>query len=303
MAEIDLRTLPENEIVLHFGGRPNEVDAFTFSNSLVAFAEALQEINRQLSPGTSIEISIEGVGPGSFRAKIAARLKPFVGLWREIGKPVLIGVLTAWIYEKTLGPGDPIIIVNESEVVIQKGHDRIIVPRYIYDARQKISRPQQVEQHIARAFTVLENDPSITDFGLTARIDDSAPAIPIQRDQFALLGVSMPTPSEDGRRHRDERTRITILKAIFQRSHRKWEFVWQGGIRISAPISDEEFYNRLASREFWFAQGDELDVILRVHQRYDDVNKIYINESYEVTQVFQVNHRDRQTVLPILPKH
>ena len=301
MADIDLRTLPENEIVLHFGGRPNEVDAFTFSNSLIAFAEALQEINRQISPGTGIEISIEGVGPGSFRAKIATRLKPLTGLWREIGKPVLVGILATLIYERTLGPGNPIIKVDESEVVIQQGHDRIIVPRYIYDARQKISKPQQVEQHIARAFAVLENDPSISDFGLTAGINDAAPTIPVQRDQFALLTMSEPPASEEGRRHRDERTRVTILKAIFQRSHRKWEFVWQRGIRISAPINDQEFYSRLASREFWFAQGDELDVTLRIHQRYDDVNKIYINEMYEVTHVFQVHHREHQGLFPNPP--
>jgi hypothetical protein len=48
MPDIDLRNLPSDEFVLHFGGRPNEVDAFTFSNSLIAIAEALQEINRQI---------------------------------------------------------------------------------------------------------------------------------------------------------------------------------------------------------------------------------------------------------------
>ena len=300
MADIDLRELPENDVVLHFGGRPNEVDAFTFSNSLVAFAEALQEINKQTSPGTAVEISIEGVAPGSFRAKINTKLKPLSGLWAGVGKPVLVGVLAAFIYDKTLGPSTPVITVNDAEVVIQRGSDRIIIPRYIYDARQRVSDPHQVERHIARAFAAMEDDPSVTDFGLTGRIDDPGLIIPVQREKFALLSMPEQAPTEDGRRYRDERTRVTIIKAIFQRGSRKWEFVWQG-LRISAAIQDPSFFDKLAAREFWFAQGDELEVMLRIHQKYDDVNAVYINEWYEIIRVFQVTHREHQSVLPIKP--
>jgi hypothetical protein len=58
MADIDLGSLSPSDIVLHFGGRPNEVDAFTFSNSLIAFAEAISEINGQINENYSIEITI-----------------------------------------------------------------------------------------------------------------------------------------------------------------------------------------------------------------------------------------------------
>jgi hypothetical protein len=148
----------------------------------------------------------------------------------------------------------------------------------------------------------MEDDPSVTDFGLMRNIDDPAPPFAIFRDDFARLSIPEQTVSLPGRRYRDERTTLTIVKAIFQRGSRKWEFVWHSGVRISAAIQDPNFFARLASREFWFAQGDGLDVTLRVHQRYDDINSVYINEWYEVIQVFQVNHRERQGAFPSSPE-
>ena len=297
MAEIDLSKLPDSEIVLHFGGRSNEIDAFTFSNSLVAFAEALQEINRQISPELAVEVAIEGVGPGCFRAKINTKIKSLGGLWRGVGKPLLIGILASYIYERTLGTST-VIKVDSSMVVIEQGSNRIIIPRDVYDARQKLPRPQQIERHVARAFAAMEDDPSVTDFALMARIDDPTPPFAIPREDFPRLSTPELSAGEDGRRYRDERTLVTIVKAVFERGNRKWEFVWQSGVRISAPIQDPTFFDKLASREFWFAQGDTLDVMLRVHQKFDDINGVYINEWYEIIKVFRVDHREHQGRLP-----
>jgi hypothetical protein len=49
-----------------------------------------------------------------------------------------------------------------------------------------------------------------------------------------------------------------VLKAILVRSARKWQFVWNG-IKISAAISDESFYDSLARHEYEFGQGDVID--------------------------------------------
>ena len=81
MTEIDLRSSPENEIVLHFGGPPNEIDAFTFSNALLSISEAIREINRQLNPDEGVEITIDGLGGGSFRTKVKTRRGLIRGLW------------------------------------------------------------------------------------------------------------------------------------------------------------------------------------------------------------------------------
>lgn len=63
-----------------------------------------------------------------------------------------------------------------------------------------------------------------------------------------------------------------------------WQFGW-AGLRISAPITDESFFDKLASREYVFGQGDMLKVTLRVHQRWDDVARTYFNVGYEIVAV------------------
>src|SRR5262245_19034734 len=129
MADVDIRSLAAGEFVLHFGGRPNEVDAYTFSNSLVAFSEALREINSQLDPDHSIEITIEGTGPGSFRAKIKTATKSLKGLFKSSMKELLIGILAAFLYERYLSENKVTITVQDDSYVVQYGHDRIIIPR------------------------------------------------------------------------------------------------------------------------------------------------------------------------------
>jgi hypothetical protein len=59
---IDLRDLSGDDFVLHFGGRPNNVDAFTFGNALLSIGEAIREINQQINPDYSLEIAIDAHG-------------------------------------------------------------------------------------------------------------------------------------------------------------------------------------------------------------------------------------------------
>ena len=73
-------------------------------------------------------------------------------------------------------------------------------------------------------------------------------------------------------------------KAILVRSARKWQFVWNG-IKISAAISDESFYESLARHEYEFGKGDIIDETLRIFQRKDDETGVYINTRYEVIKV------------------
>ena len=281
--------MPADEFVLHFGGRPNEVNAFTFSNSLIALGEALQEINSQINEAFSVEISIEGVGPGSFRAKLKTRLKALSSLFAGgLSKEILVGILSAAIYEKAIKPiigsPEPTIIINDGSVVVQSGSDRIIVPRNVYEAKSKLKSLQAVDRHISKAFSALEADSSVSNFGLAHDIHDREPVGLIARERFAIMAEAAEAPSTDDRRYEDVPAKLVILKAVFERGARLWQFVWNG-IRISAPIKDQTFFDRLARREVAFTQGDVLNVVLRVHQYRDEMSGVFINEPYEVIEV------------------
>jgi hypothetical protein len=103
VATIDLRELSGDDFVLHFGGRPNNVDAFTFANSLLSISEALREINQQLNPDYNLEIAIDSLGTGSFRARLKTKAKKLSKLLGKPSRELVIGVLAAFIYEKALG--------------------------------------------------------------------------------------------------------------------------------------------------------------------------------------------------------
>jgi hypothetical protein len=145
------------------------VDAFTFSTSLVAFSDALLELNRQISPNLSIEITIEGIGPGSFRAKIGTKLKSLASFFAPDARELLISLLAAFIYTRIDSQSTPQIIVNDDSVIVVSGSDRVIIPRKTWDAKGQLPKPKAVEKHVAKAFEIIEDDPSVSDFGFVAK--------------------------------------------------------------------------------------------------------------------------------------
>lgn len=296
MADVDLRSLPDGEFVLHFGGRPSEVNAFTFSNSLVALSQALQEINRQINPDFSIEITIDGLGTGSFRAKLKTVRKSLAGLFKHCyGDQILIGLLLMLIGRELFPPEQITIIVNDDSYVVQQGGDRIILPKEFGEARMRITNEREIKKHIIRTFEVLQEDPSVTDFGFAGHIHDETPLALIPQSDFAKLSQEGDGDSEARHTH-DERTKVTVLKAIFERGARKWQFVWNG-VKISAPIRSDAFFDRMASREYEFGQGDVLDVTLRITRIRDEMAGVFINDKYEIIEVHGLEKVPRQVRL------
>jgi hypothetical protein len=76
MAVIDLRQFPADQVVIQFGGRPYQVNLYTFANSLIALSEAMRAINTQINPNFNVEITISSVGPG------VRRWVYYSNLWR-----------------------------------------------------------------------------------------------------------------------------------------------------------------------------------------------------------------------------
>jgi hypothetical protein len=296
MADIDLRELPANEFVVHFGGLTNEIDALTFANALIGVTGAFREISRQISPELDVEVLVDGVGPGSFRAKLRTSAKSAGRLFATGAVNVALGVLASVIYDK-IADHKQEIIVQGDVVIIQQGNDRIILPKAIWDEKQRLPNPGRVDRHVSKTFKAVEDDPAITDFGFFRHLKDDQPLTLVPRGLFPVLAEPS-GEDRDGRRSLDERASLTVVKAVFERGGRKWEFVWNG-LKISAPITDASFFDRLASRQIWLAQGDQMDAVLRIHQRFDDVSGVYINERYEIAEVLGITHKGTAAELPL----
>ena len=124
-------------------------------------------------------------------------------------------------------------------------------------------------------------------FGITENLEDAEPLVEFPRSDFPRLSEirEIIATEEERRRQKEERANLLIIRAIFERGMRKWQFVWRDGIKISAPISDDSFHDKLVSHEYVIGTGDTLQVVLRIHQHKDEMSGVWINENYEVLEV------------------
>jgi len=125
-------------------------------------------------------------------------------------------------------------------------------------------------------------------------MDSPPPEVMISRENLQLMDLI--TPEGPDTRVVHEQCELQIVKAILERSHRKWEFMWRG-VKISAAISDDNFYKRFFAHEITIAPGDSLKVRLAIRQQRDPTTAIYSNISYEVVEVIDHIPRVRQLLL------
>lgn len=295
---VDLRELEGNQIVIHFGGALSSVDAYTFANSLVAFADTVRAVNHALNPEQGIEVRLEAIGPGSFRAVVKRVAKGLGGFFSRGTEAVFWGIITTLIYNN-LAARDPhtSITVNTEEVIIRTGDDTVIVPRIVYEQAQNLRADPEVQRNLQKTFNTIEQDEAVENFGLTPRITDKEPLVQVDREKIHMLASrqALTEVETETRRERTELARLVILKAWLVPGQRKWSFEWNG-VPISASIRDPAFFNRIAAREFLIGYGDALDAKVRFWQDYDDALGVFVNDphTFEVLEVIRVVPKARQ---------
>ncbi len=263
MATLDLTQVSDRGLVLHFGTREASISTGTFANSLLAFELAAQRISEAHSLEYEFEFVIEAIGPGSFRAWIKEKGK--TALFSGVGS-VALSLLATNIYDRFID-AENVTLTNEI-AVIENGDDRVVLPRKVYDRYNETAGSVETDEAIAKFVGAINEDEEVEAFGLANDIEERPP-IEIPRSEFVRV-LSPP------RRVLEEtpKTRTTtkkhevvgVVKAVFERGSRKWQFIWLGR-KISAPITDQEFYDRLESREFSFSQGDALSVDIEINER------------------------------------
>lgn len=101
----------------------------------------------------------------------------------------------------------------------------------------------------------LSNDRRVTGLALVPRMDSASPEILIPREAFPQI---VPNVRDEGNtRIIEENSDLQIVKAILERNRRKWEFRWRG-VKISAPVLDQQFYTGFFAHSIRIAPGDEL---------------------------------------------
>jgi len=276
----------ENELVLYFETPEPRISAYALASTLVALSDAAKAAGRTLNSTVDFEIVVEALGSGSFRARITAIAREsglFVG--KQIIVPLLIGVLGAYVYDHTLNRKEPVQVqVTTDEVIITKGDDRIIVPREIHEKTQEVAKNPTFVRSMNRMLNSVTLDDRVTGFGLATSMKEP-PEVILPRELLGGFDEGL-LDGEEKKRIIEEDADLYIVKAIMERSNRKWEFRWHG-VSITAPIKDPKFYDDFAGHNFTIAPGDDFQARLAIHQKRDDISGIYANTGYEVLHVYR----------------
>lgn len=286
----------EKSVVIHFDVEDKRINAYTLATTLVSLADAAKAANSSLNAGYDIEIVVEAIGPGSFRTQITAVYSNSKNLFsNQLVVGLVIGILGNYIYERTLSVDDKISVeVKTDEVVIQRGNDRVIVPRNVYDATRKVEKNPLFVKAMTRTFESVAADEKVKSIGLVSSMNSPPPEIPISHDTLQQLAIE--TLEDPDARIIQERAELQIVKAILEKSKRKWEFMWRG-IKISAPVVNEQFYVNFFAHDITIAPGDTLEVTLAIKQTKDIDTGIYSNVGYEVVEVHSHIPRIKQISL------
>ena len=286
----------EDSVVLYFDTSNTTINAYTLASTLVSIADAAKAANSSINAGHNIEIIVEALGEGSFKAKISAVYTTSKNIFSsQLVAGVVIGLLSNYIYERVFSLDDSIKVeINTDEVIINKGEERIVVPRNVYDATREAEKNPKFVQSIDRTFQAIEKDPDIKGFGFAETMESGKPEIMLPRE--SIIQASGEVELVEGVRVVPETVELQILKAILERGKRKWEFMWRG-IKISAPITSQRFYNEFFNHDITIAPGDSLEVKLLIKQVRDEDTGIYVNKSYEVSDVYK--HLPRLKQVPM----
>jgi len=285
MKVLDIREFEES-FVIHFGSEFKRINAYTLASSLVSLADATKEANSLVNPGYEVEVVVEALGPGSFKAKIKTIYHGIGNLFsKQDLKSIALGIIAAYIYQNTLAPNIDINVkVDDNCVIIEQTDKKIIIPKTVHEALKYVEKSEKFKRDISKAIESVEKDDKIESIGIAKDFKDKKPPIEIPRDQFHRLTSN--DENESPTRQITEYADLRILKAILERSKRKWQFVWQG-VKISAPVLCPKFYNDFFDHKITIAPGDALKVKMKIYQvRVPDVG-VYTNERYEIVEVLK----------------
>lgn len=97
MAELRINNLADG-FVLYFETPESRINAYALASTLVSLADAAKAAGRTLNGAVDIEIVVEALNSGSFRAQISAiARKSGLFVKQQLVTGVIIGVLSSYI--------------------------------------------------------------------------------------------------------------------------------------------------------------------------------------------------------------
>ena len=293
MATLEVRR-EIDRFVLYFDTPKHEVNAYALASALVGLADAVREANTLVNPGHVVEVVVEALSDGSFKATVRTVYTKAKNLFSHTAvQAIIYGIISTHIYEKGIKTDTPPkITVTEDLVTIEIGKDKIIVPKNVYEAKRQLEKSERFNSAIGKMFDAAASDPAVTGIAVSEAFGGKRPPLVVPREMFAAFQSEYAV--DESTREIVEITHVEINRAIMERGRRRWEFFWRG-IKIAAPILDDRFFDKFFAHEITIAPGDSLHVALHIIQEKNKDTGIFVNSRYEITEVYEHVPRLRQT--------
>jgi hypothetical protein len=287
-------------IVLHFGTKPHEIDAKTLLDSFGAIEAALMGISRHGHPEARFRIKVKPFQKGSFEIPIEVQqLLMTTGLmlispdWANAKESVKILLELIKLKLDLKGKEAKVVRRSGNSVEIQKSKNSTFnIDQRTYNIHVKDS---VVGDAIARGFKALETDTEVKSFTVLNKKREKLLDVP--RRAFRHLSTVV-KEAADNEQKATERLELPIFKPVLDKSKgHKWEFYYRGIKRISAAITDENFLERVNNGER-FGRGDTLVADLEIIKELDAKLGVLVNKSYKIIRVYDIHRRQEQASLP-----
>jgi len=282
----------DTDFKIKFDGEQHQIDANILINNLIHTTSIIQEINRELHSGKTIDIKIKALQKGSFLIHIDLVETTFDNLKNLLTREnietasAIISGFVGLIGLKKFLKGKEIKSKKEegNKVKIENEKGEVIfIENFVYNVYENNTI---VKDALSQSFETLENDNSITGYEITDR--DENPLVRVDREDFEYLSLKSEKLNKD-EKILTQSASLNIVKLSFD-NKLKWEFYFKGN-KITAKLEDPNFQKRIDNGES-FSKGDMLEVEFEIKQKFDKTVNTFVNKSYKINRI--INHIKRE---------
>ncbi len=273
-----------------FGGEIETLNSDILIANLLSTTRIVQEINESISSGKEqINISIEPFARGSFIIGYTivhlAFVSGFVNLIAAGGTSYVKTIFDIFVdlhkIKNFLGGKKAQEVINQgTQVTIKDNHGTINF--FGSTAFDLYKNNPVISENMNKSFRGLQKNEKIENLQLKDHEDKLA--LTIERKEFNKLYAPNEYIEESKRVKYDENANLIIFKIVWERGY-KWAFIYHER-RISALITDEEFYARIVQSDS-FREGDYFEGRLKITQAFDFKINAFIDEDYAVTNIWK----------------
>lgn len=271
----------EEKIVVKFEteGQVKEVNALAVASSMEAVATMIEEVHQGFKDNHKLLVKARPFNPGSFEIPldIIVIVAAGLGLYE---KDVISGVLDIikeyFNLKKLLEGGIPKI---ENGGVVIKGN--VIKANNITINLLESSSP--ANKLVSKAIKNAGFDDSIKDLQIIKKSDEEK-IVHVKKSEFGYYDISQHIIELPEEKSKIEKANLVIYGPILEANNQiMWRF-FKDGRKISANIIHKDFLAKVEAGE-QFAAGDNLEVDLRIRQKYDQMLDTCIDSKMTIIKV------------------